>query len=320
MKKYIIVTTAALLLALGLAPIAHAGILMDESNATLAGDAGLGYNSQASPGTDPNFLGFKNGSASWTISVDPGQKYKLTSRRTVTTTNNTRFAISFDGQYYITDLAYTADAAQSDQMLEYTFLGYFMTSNAAATVLASDGGDWFARLDYLSLDATSDVYFDENSTPAYTGTAAAFTFPTAGSWPANPGTLPNTGPNGFALGSNDSVSGSVELISGMTYKVYASRQVNSTGNFAYDLSLNGQLFAHDTAVTVDMAHNDFLEEALLGTYTATSAATSVAYTNGGPWASRVDYLRFEAVPEPGSLVGLSMALLSLAGLTIRRRK
>lgn len=310
-----------LLLALSFAPAASAGILMDESNATFSGDTGLSYNPLATPNTDPNTFAFVgNGSASWTVSIDPGQKYKLTSRRLVTTTNNTRFAISFDGNYYITDLAYSADPAQSDQMLEYLFLGYFMSSNASTTVLANSGGPWIPRVDYLRLDPTNDVYFDENSTPAFTGAAGLYTFPTNGSWPANPGTLPNTGLNGFAFGTADTVSGNIELVAGITYNVYASRQVNSTGNFACDLLLNGQFFAHDTCVPIDMAHNDFLEEAMLGTYTATSDMTSITYANGGPWATRVDYVRFEAVPEPSSVVGLSMAFLSFAGMMIRRRK
>ncbi|MHB9035596.1 MAG: WD40 repeat domain-containing protein [Armatimonadota bacterium] len=270
-----------------------AGIVLDESNATLAGDAGLGYTSLASPDIDPNFIGFKAGSASWNVSLNPAQKYKLTTRRTVTTTNNTQFSVSLDGKYYITDPAYTSDVSQNDQMLERGFFGYYQPLGATSSVVADSGGQWFARVDYLRLDPTYDSYFDENSSLTLGGGAARHTFDTSGWQPANAGTMPVSGPNGFAFAGSDYVSGNVTLVSGASYKVYASRQVVSYGNLSYDLAINGQLFAHDSAVTVNPVHENFLEEAYLGTFIAVNASNLVKCYNGGIWAARIDYIRFE---------------------------
>ncbi|MHB9035594.1 MAG: hypothetical protein ACYC64_02930 [Armatimonadota bacterium] len=280
-----------------------ASIVLDESNVTLAGDGGLGYNPLATPNVDPNFIGFQNGSGTWTVNLTPGRKYKLTTRRTVTTSNNTRFAIDFNGSYYIPDLAFTPDAAQDNQCLEYTFLGYLMPSSAASTVVIHDGGPWFARVDYLKIDPTDDIYFDENSELTFEFGAALFQFGTNGSWPANPGTMPVSAPNGFAFGQDQgpgAVSGTVTLQPGATYSVYASRQVHSTGNMAYQVDLGGVMFAYDSAKTVDPWHEDFLEEAYLGDYVANSAVTTVKCHWGGIWAARVDYLRFVLVSSPES--------------------
>ncbi|MHB9071307.1 MAG: hypothetical protein ACYC54_13185 [Sedimentisphaerales bacterium] len=265
-------------------------VFFDESTAgiTYVG-AGAGYEAGASPddGSTANRIGLGSGtSASASLSLQVGQKYKLYARRRVLTNSNLSFYVDFDGVNYWYDSAYHPSLPDTFQEAQY--LGYFLPQNASTTVTVHDGGPWVARFDYLRFEPTTDVYFDENiSGISFTGGAGRMHLP---------GTMPIAADvnNGVGLGVVDTVSGTVNLVAGRIYNVYASRTVHDSGNLGYDISLNGVTFVHDAAL---LTPNDSTIESQLGQYMATNAATTVQLSNGGIWFARVDHIRFELV-EP----------------------
>lgn len=323
MRSIFIVT----LLMTAVAIPAVAGVILDESNVVLGSNpAMLLYVAGATPenGSTANctLIG-PGGTASWSAGLIAGQKYKLTSRRQIKGTCQLSYAVNIDSRLYALDLAWTSNMNEYDTFQEYTQLGYYMPTSETTSIGIHTGGEHYARIDYMRFDPTNDVYFDENSLVTFANSAERFTFNMNGSWPANPGTMPFSGPNGFLFYNETgpaSVTGNVILDIGKRYKVYASRQVRANANFGYDILLNGEFFTRDNAITVDAAHEDFLEEAYLGNYTATSATTQVMLSNPGAWGSRSDYLRFEAiVPEPGSLCALLSGCFGIGILAVRRR-
>ncbi|MHB9071306.1 MAG: PEP-CTERM sorting domain-containing protein [Sedimentisphaerales bacterium] len=296
-SKFLVVLAAALLV---LPAIVGAGVVFDEtSSLTLTGDAGIG--------TDGAYgiIGFSAGSASADLTLTTGQAYKIiASRKVLNFNNNLSFSLALNGTGCMWDDAF---GPVSDIFEQKTYQGYYRPSATTTTVMVYNGGPWFARLDYLSFDATSDVFFDEFSSPVFTGGAGLTPVSASGAITLNPGS------NGMGFGGTDTVSSTVNLIVGAQYNVYARRTIHDSGNLGYDISLGGSFLAHDAAASG--AANDGAAEGLIGQYTATSAATSVLLSNGGPWAARVDYLRFEYIPEPATI-----ALLALGFAALRRRK
>lgn len=269
-------------------------VIFDESTPGLSGTSyGVGYEAGASPdnGSTPNMIGFGGGAnATASLSLQVGQKYKVYARRRVLANSNLSFYVDFDGVYYMWDSAF--NAAAPDTFQESQYLGYFVPQNASTVVNVRDGGPWVTRLDYVLFVPTADAYLDENTADlSFTGTAGF----THINW-TMPISLTN---NGMGLGPTDTVSGTVSLIPGRTYNVYASRTVHSSGNLSYDLSLGGAPFVHDAALAATTAQDDATVESPLGQYVAADAATAVQLSNGGPWAARVDYIRFELV-EPAA--------------------
>lgn len=267
-------------------------VVFDESTSglTYVGQGGNWYDAGGSPddGSTYNDITFNaSGSASASLNLVAGKTYKITARRMVQNNNNMSFSLDLNGTNYIWDGAYTSGTAGLFEEKQY--LGYYKGSGAAE-VKVRNGGSYYSRLDYLEFDATTDVYFDETTFDlAFTG-GAGFT-PVSGTLTPTPTT------DAVGLGGPATVSGTVNLIAGRMYNVYASRMVHDTGNLSYDISFNGVTFVHDAALSSALNPNDTTAEAFVGQYTASSAATSVLLSNGGVWAARVDYIRFELV-EP----------------------
>ena len=266
-------------------------LVFDESTSglTLIGgsNSAIAYQAGASPddGSTSNAIFFlQPGGAYATLNFTAGKTYKVTARRMVQNNHTMSFSLNLGGINYMWDNAYTSGTAGLFEEKQY--LGYYKGSGAAE-VRVYNGGSSVTRFDYLQFDATTDVYFDE-TTPdlAFTG-SAGFT-PVSGTLSPTPTT------NGIGFGGADTVSGTVTLVAGRTYNVYASRTVHDSGNLGYDMSFNGVFFARDAAL---LTPNDSTIESPFGQYVATNATTTVQLSNGGPWAARVDYIRFELV-EP----------------------
>lgn len=265
-------------------------IFFDESTDGLTfSGAGTGYESGASPndGSTPNMIGLASGtSATASLPLSVGQKYKVYARRKALTNSNLSFYVDFDGVNYWYDSAYHPSLPDTYQESQY--LGYFVPQNASTLINVHDGGPWVGRLDYLRFEPTNDVYFDENT--------VGISFTGASGLTHLPGTMPIAAGvnNGIGFGPTDTITATVNLVAGRTYNVYASRTVHDSGNLGFDISLNDEMFVRDAAM---LTPNDSTIESPLGQYVATNAATTVQLSNGGIWAARVDYIRFELV-EP----------------------
>jgi len=298
-SKFLVILAAALLV---LPAVAGASVVFDESTPGLILADGAGTGPDGSVG----IIGFSGAaSASANLALTAGQTYKIVaSRKVLNFNNNLSFSLALNGVGCMWDDAF---GPVSDVFEQKMYQGYYRPSAATTTVMVYNGGAWVARLDYLDFQATSDVFFDEFSSPTFTGGAGPTAVSASGALTFNPGS------NGMGFGGADTVSSIVNLIAGAQYNVYARRTIHDSGNLGYDISLDGSFFAHDAAATG--SYNDGAAEGLIGQYTATSAATNVLLSNGGPWAARVDYLRFEYIPEPATI-----ALLGLGFAAFRRRK
>jgi len=301
--------------ALSLGSVLRADVILDESTSGLSfSDAGAGtiYMAGANPdnGSSANVIAISGAStASATINLVVGKKYRITASRYVN--NNTAFGytLNLNGVTVIRDNTFALDNADNTFKTE-TFTGYYTATSSSTPVLLNQSGSSAARVDSLTFTETSDVFFDEASSGlTYTG-AAGFT--------QIKGTLGESSSAGLGFGPTESVGGTVNLIAGATYNVYSSRTINSSGKLSYDVTLDGQLLAHDDALPSTTVYaNDFAVETLLGSFTSVDGTTDVLLNNGGEWYARVDYLRFElvSVPEPASL-----AILALGGMLMIRRK
>lgn len=299
------------LIVVGLTVTAQA-VVFDESTSglTYSGDGSGYYEPGATPddGVADNEITFKAGSATATINLQAGQRYKIVSRRKVNDNWQFAYHLSLDGQlaYYDASLA-KGEPAESYQSC--TYQGYYTAVSGATVVSVHDGGGYFTRLDYLSFEITSDVFFDEMSNLTYTGLAGL----TGLKGCVGHG----SSDNGFGFGSTDTVAGNVDLVQGTTYNVYVSRATNSVSDvFGYDLKLDGDFFAHDEALTSGYFDDSgWAEEILLGQFTAGSNSIAVEFLNGGASAARIDGLRFEVVPEPATL-----ALLAMGFIMVHRKR
>ncbi len=291
---------------------ADQAVVFDESTPglTYIGEGGNWIEPGATPydGVTYNEITFKNGSATATIDLQAGQTYRITSRRKVNDNWSLPYHVSINGQLAHYDAA-LAMSAPAESYQSYTYLGYYTATSNSTVVSAHDGGSSYTRLDYLSFEVTTDVFFDELTTPTYSGTAGLTGIKGCMGHGSND--------NGFGLGAADTVSGSVSLTAGTLYNVYASRATHSVADaFGYDLNLDGVFFAHDDALSGGYFDDSgWAEEVLLGQFTASSAATAVEFLNGGGYAARIDNLRFEAVPEPAT-----MAILAAGLLFVRKKK
>lgn len=278
------------------------------------GTGSAAYEAGAIPddGSTPNCIDFNSsGSATATLNLVAGQKYRITANRRVTNTWNLAYYTSVNGTQLIYDNALALDNTENS-FQQFTYYGYFTAPTASNVVSVHDGGSFYTRLNYLSFEATTDVFFDRyTSDLGMTGTA--------GYTPIQGAITNGVTNNGIGFGPSDTVTGTAELISGATYNVYSCRAIHDSGNFAYDVTLDGVFFAHDSALPDTVIYaNDWASEKLLGEYTATDSATSVLLSNGGAYAARFDYLRFELVniPEPATFCLLAFGALGF----IRRRR
>lgn len=297
---------------LSLAAMARADVVFDESTSGLTfSDAGAGaiYMAGGSPddGSTANVVAISGASyASATINLEVGKTYRIVASRYVNNNGGFAYTLNLNGTAVYRDNAYALDNPDNSFKTS-TFAGYYTATSAATLVAINQSGNSAARVDSLTFTATNDVFFDEN-------TAGVTMTGSAGITPINC----SLGGSGYGLGPADTVSGVVNLIAGGVYNVYASRTIHASGNLSYDVTLDGQLLAHDSALPGTTIYaNDVAEETLLGSFTSADGTTDVLLSNGGAWAGRVDYLRFElvAVPEPASLL-----LLTVGGLLALRRK
>ncbi len=274
--------------------------------------ATLAYETGASPddGSSENSVDVgAGGVASTTINLRGGTKYKVKSRRRVHDNNQLAFSISIDGNVLIRDEAMSFTSPyESFQEVEY--LGYYVhDSNEPATLTIYDGGGSFARVDYITFEATSDKYFDEN-TPGISHSAML-----SGPW-YTPNSIPedldqNAAPaifNCMTFQAFGSYQGNVQLQAGEKYRVYTSRTVDWSQTMNYDIFLDGEFFAHDVAFASDAQHINLTEEMPIGYFIPQDDSTQVQLTNGGQGYARVDYIRFELV-NPKSCDDLGMVYL-----------
>lgn len=265
--------------------------------------AAIGYESGASPdngATENSITVAAGGVANATINLAGAVKYKVKARRRVSDNGQLAFTLSVDDQVLLRDDAFAlGDAANSFQEVEY--LGYYVhDSNEPATLSILDGGNSVARIDYITFEPTTDVYFDENTVGV--GHSASL----AGPW-YTPNSIPedldqNNAPaiyNCMTFQAFGSYYGNVNLQAGAKYMVYTSRTVDWSQNMGYDIFLEGEFFAHDVAFASDELHLSLTEEMPVGYFIPQDDSTSVELTNGGQGYARVDYIRFELV-EPKS--------------------
>ncbi len=301
--------------ALSLGAIARADVIFDESTSGITySDAGAGaiYMAGGSPdnGSTANVVAISGSStATATITLEVGKKYRITTTRFVNNNTSFGYTLNLNGVAVIRDNTFSLDNPDNSFKTE-TFSGYYTATSASTTVMINQSGNSAARVDSLTFTETSDVFFDE--------TSSGITYNGASGLTQINGTLGEGSAAGFGFGPTDTVSGIVNLIAGATYHVYSSRTIHSSGNLSYDVTLDGQLLAHDAALpSTTLYANDVAAETLLGSFTAAGSTTDVLLSNGGAWAGRVDYLRFElvSVPEPASLL-----LLTAGGLLAIRRR
>jgi len=308
LSSFLVVLAVALLV---LPVVAGAGFIMDESSSGLVtlGAASIGYLPLATPndGSTPNafqFVGTVDG-FELSMGLTAGKTYTITTRNQVLFNHMNSFYVDL-GNTTVWNNGYTVTGA-SDIFETKEILGYYKATGAA-TARLHDGAEWCPRVDWVSVEETTDVYFDElTSDLALTGDAGLASV-------GGESLSADTEHNAIWFSTLDTISGTVALNVGTTYNVYASRFIHDTGNLGYDITLEGTFFAHDSATTAVGVWNDRPGESLIGEYTAIAASTDVLLHNGGAWGSRSDYLRFEAVPEPATM------LLLLSGLMFARKK
>ncbi len=277
-----------------LAAWAHAGVVLDETNAVLSSGASLSYDPGATPGSPsaPNIIAFAgSGSAQWTVNLVPGQKYLLTASRCVSyQSDDLGYEIRIDGTLYMNDWASCDNQDQSNTYVAMTFLGYYVPASTTTILQVDDAGPGGAKLNYITLDPTYDVYFDENGSLEHDGLCLQRSIALLP--PNYYGSMPTAQRNGIIFEAA-SVSGTLTLTPGTTYNVYTSRQVYDS-NMNYDIALGGMYFATDWALPPSPDQHDQIIEAFLGTYTPPSASTPVTLTNPGDFGARVAYIRFQA--------------------------
>jgi hypothetical protein len=227
------------------------------------------------------------------VDLVPGKKYLVKARRRVLTNSNLGFAMNMNNVLCMYDNAYTSDPGLADTYQETTYFGYYQPANdeTYSQMKLDTGGLSGARVDYVKFVPTSDIYFDERIA-TYVNSAGPYTFVVSS--PYN-NSLPANGTNNgmiLASGANNYVTGTVTLDTTKTYRVYACRQVHSSGQLRYDVSFNDVLFASDSAA---LTPNDTLVETYLGNYQPTSSQITVKLNNAGAWFARVDYIRFEVI-------------------------
>lgn len=299
---------------------ASANVVLDESTPgwvfSSAAGAGFNYDPGATPdnGSTPNTVAFIPGyTATNTVDLVAGQTYRIIGSRVVDNTGAYGFSLALNGTTVLTELALKTDLSSGVTVQAMTYAGYYTAPTTTNTVQLLNGGSSASRVDYLEFVPTNDVFFDEHTSDlAYTGTA--------GSTNSIQGSInTNAADNGMALTGSGTVSGTVTLAPGTLYNVYASRNVHDTGNLGFRVNLDGNVLALDYAFPDPISPiaypNDWAQEVLLGQFTAASASTSVLLDIGGAYYARVDYLRFEAVPEPGCL-----ALLGCGSLLMTWRR
>lgn len=262
-----------------------------------------GYDPASIPDENPNTIYvYTDGSALAPLSL-PAGRYVVSSRRTVTATGATAFTVSLGGNNVTRDYAIAAPG-QEDTFQEATYLGYYI-SDGTPTVGINSGSVSVARLNYLSFLLTEDAYFDENSgglTFVGEGTGVfAATVP-----PGFTNTLLNDlGVNAIGIASGElggSLSGSVSLLAGQTYEVFASRQLAlDSESTSFALSLEDNFFATVSGSTSSPALHDTFAEISLGFFTPVGNSVSVLIDEAGSAYARLDYLRFAVVPEPAAI-------------------
>lgn len=316
------ISLAAFAALIGLAPCSQAQIYtIDTSNVVLSGDGAINPS-----GIAPDFLpyfaftGAGSGSITWTL---PAGNYIVDSYRQELNSLSYLYAyqpFAYGGVSLTVDYAY---GPVSDATVHKTFLGYYHSDGTSSTFQLGPGSAAYSRITNVTFTKTNDIYFDENSTVTPVGDAVvgAFSVPTGFST-----TLFNaSAKNGLFVGIGGNpggISGTVNLVSGQQYAVYASRQVNSSASsqMAFDLDLDGSFFANINATPLT-APDDGIEEIFVGNYTPSTNSIDVVITNTGAFGGRADYIRFAAVPEPSAVALVTGALVLTAllkGASLRK--
>ena len=145
----------------------------------------------------------------------------------------------------------------------------------------------------LSNCACDAVVFDE-STPGITvtgGTELAY----------DAGATPVAFPNVIKLSdspSDSSAYGDVTLVVGQVYTVSARRKTFDSSSMQFKLNINGVLFAHDMAYSGG-ANGTYQEITYEGVaFTPQSPTATVTLYDSGSMDARVDWIRFNEVPDP----------------------
>lgn len=328
MNRAVLPTSIAMLVVFLLAGVAQAAVILDENNATLLGTAATSYLAGATPDNGsssnvimlpPSIEGSEAGSATWTTSLAPGKKYRVTARRQVEyNSSDLQYKIEIDGVFYVHDWAASRYEWDHDKFRDQTFLGYYTPTGSTTTVRVYDPGTMTAKLDYIRFEAANDVYFDENVAGLTFG-GNSYPINVAPASPTSYSSLPVSQPNAVyfddnAAGNPGGVTGTVSLEAGATYDVYASRVVDQ--NWAvrsYFIGLGGAEFTYDLAWTSDPALSETVQETFLGHFVPSGSATTVSLYWPGSSAATVDYIRFEKQIKPTIVLDESNVTLSGTG-------
>lgn len=268
-------------------------------------------------GSDANYVYVPSSSSAYTDDlIIPAGNYLVSAFRT-TGVGGTAYNLAFGNVNAIRDYALGGGGDET-----VTFLGYYLSTGSGRIGL-NDGAPSVARVRNIQFEATSNVYFDENT--------AGLSFSGTGTDRFNAGIaagkqdslLNSAGYNAIGIAPNASggaLSGTISLVMGQTYQVFVSRQMtlDSDGN-NFNLTLNGDLFATVSGNTSSEVANNAFQADSFGFYTATSNSVSVLIDQAGSSYGRLDYVQFTAVPEPSSA-----ALFALGGFAVcamlRRKK
>lgn len=301
---------------------AHAQIYtLDHTNATLSGGAFVSIPDQWLYIPD-------SGSATAVFNMIPG-KYIVSVNRSVLSNGAFGYPIKVNDDTIIVDTAIPLPGQSDDTFYNATFYGYYIvTGDSPVTVTLAPGGPFASRVSNVTFTLTNDIYFDENTPGVLLEDSPQGPITVPG--PALNSILNSADVNFTLVGASGTgtgfMFGTIDLVAGQQYAVYASREVNANqvNQLSFHLTLDDGLAPLFSATVDGMpvnVVNGGLEQTFVGTYTPQGNSVDVLIDQPGAFAARMDYIRFVAIPEPGYLGPMVIAACGLAGfLRYRRRR